>query len=304
MSTLLRSDVRLLEQVNASVLQSGGKRIRPMLALLAGGACSHRDDEEAVKVAAIVEVLHNATLLHDDVVDGSHLRRGTPTVFSLLGGGPAVLLGDYWLSKAVDTILSTKKDPYTLIRIFAGTISDLAAGELLQMEKAESCDTTEEDYLRIIYCKTASLFEAAARSAAIAVGAPAPYVEALAKYGSALGSAFQIKDDIFDYYCDESIGKPFGIDIAEKKITMPLLGALRGSTEESRIRVLMRGMDSHPENAETVRKFVLDGRGIVYAEKRLSDFIETALEALSPLPETEEKSYLAEFALYMAGRNK
>ena len=304
MSTLLSSDVRLLRQVNASVLESGGKRIRPMLALLAAGACGHRDNEEAVKVAAIVELLHNATLLHDDVVDGSHLRRGEPTVFSLLGGGPAVLLGDYWLSKAVEAILSTKKDHDALIRIFSGTISDLANGELLQMGKSETCDTTEEDYLRIIRCKTASLFEAAALSAAIAVGAPSSYAEALAAYGSAVGYAFQIRDDIFDYYSDESIGKPVGIDIVEKKITLPLLGALRGSPEESRIRALVRDMDSHPENAEQVRKFVLDGGGIVYAEKRLSDFIETALEALSPLPETEEKSYLAHLAQYIAGRDK
>ena len=304
MSTLLSSDVQLLQQVNASVLQGGGKMIRPMLALLAAGACGHRDDEEAVKVAAIVEVLHNATLLHDDVVDGSHVRRGAPTVFSLLGGGPAVLLGDYWLSKAVDTILSTKVNPSSLIRIFAGTISDLARGELLQMEKAGTCDTTEQDYLRIIYCKTASLFEATAKSAAIAVGAPDEYVKALAKYGSAVGSAFQIKDDIFDYSSDGSIGKPVGIDIAEKKITLPLLGALKGSPEGSSIRNLMREMDSHPENAEKVRAFAVDGGGIAYAEKRLSDFIETALEALSPLPETEEKSYLAELALYMAGRDK
>lgn len=304
MSTLLRSDVRLLEQVNGAVLQSGGKRIRPMLALLSAGACGRRDDEEAVKVAAIVELLHNATLLHDDVVDGSHLRRGVPTMFSLLGGGPAVLLGDYWLSKAVEAILSTKKDHDALIRIFSGTISDLTNGELLQMEKAESCDTTEEDYLRIIYYKTASLFEAAARSAAIAVGAPAPYVESLAKYGSAVGSAFQIKDDIFDYSSDGSIGKPVGIDLKEKKITLPLLGALKGSPEEARIRSMVREMDSRPENAEAVRAFVIGGDGIAYAEKRLEDFIETALEALAPLPETEEKSYLAGLARSMAGRKK
>ncbi|MBR6001945.1 MAG: polyprenyl synthetase family protein [Bacteroidales bacterium] len=304
MSTLLSSDVQLLDQVNASVLQGGGKMIRPMLALLAAGACGRRDDEEAVKVAAISEVLHNATLLHDDVVDGSSLRRGAPTVFSLLGGGPAVLLGDYWLSKAVDTILSTKVNPSALIRIFAQTISDLAGGELLQMEKAGTCDTTEDDYLRIIHCKTASLFEATARGVAIAVGAPEASVEALAQYGAAVGCAFQIKDDIFDYLSDESIGKPVGIDIAEKKITLPLLGALKDSPEEARIRGLMREMDSHPENAEKIREFAIDGGGVVYAEKRLSDFTEKAIEALSPLPETEEKSYLAELALYIAGRKK
>ena len=303
MSTLLSSDVQLLESINASVLQSGGKMVRPMLALLSAGACGARDDEEAVKVGATVELLHNATLLHDDVVDGSPERRGAPTVFSLLGGGPAVLLGDYWLSKAVDAILSTKKDPGALIRIFADTISNLSIGEMLQMEKSLSCDTTEEDYLRIIYCKTASLFEAAARSAAVAVGAPGPFVDALTRYGAAVGYAFQIKDDILDY-SGGPLGKPAGIDLAEKKITLPLLGALQGSPEEGRIRDLVRGIDENPDNKEAVRAFVIRNNGIEYAEKRLASYVESATQALSPLPETEEKSYLADLAHFIAGRDK
>ncbi len=303
MSTLLSSDVRLLESINSSVLQGGGKMVRPMLALLSAGACGHRGDEEAVKVGAIVELLHNATLLHDDVVDGSHERRGAPTVFSVLGGGPAVLLGDYWLSKAVGAVLSTKKDPEALIRIFAATISNLATGELLQMEKAGTCDTTEEDYLRIIYCKTASLFEAAARSAAVAVGAPEPFTEALTRYGAAVGYAFQIKDDILDYDGD-SIGKPVGIDLAEKKITLPLLGVLAGAPDGEKIRGLVREIDARPENADAVREIVARRGGIAYAEKRLSSFVESAVKALSPLPETEEKSYLADLAHFIAGRDK
>ena len=303
MSTLLSSDVRLLESINSSVLQGGGKMVRPMLALLSAGACGHRGDEEAVKVGAIVELLHNATLLHDDVVDGSHERRGAPTVFSVLGGGPAVLLGDYWLSKAVGAVLSTKKDPEALIRIFAATISNLATGELLQMEKAGTCDTSEEDYLRIIYCKTASLFEAAARSAAVAVGAPEPFTEALTRYGAAVGYAFQIKDDILDYDGD-SIGKPVGIDLAEKKITLPLLGVLAGAPDEEEIRGLVRNIDARPENADDVREIVARRGGIAYAEKKLSSFVESAVDALAPLPETEEKSYLADLAHYIAGRDK
>ena len=303
MSTLLSSDVQLLESINASVLQGGGKMVRPMLALLSAGACGARDDEEAVKVGATVELLHNATLLHDDVVDGSPERRGAPTVFSLLGGGPAVLLGDYWLSKAVDAILSTKKNPGALIRIFADTISNLSTGEMLQMEKALQCDTTEEDYLRIIYCKTASLFEASARSAAVAVGAPEPFVEALSRYGAAVGYAFQIKDDILDY-SGGPLGKPAGIDLAEKKITLPLLGALDGAPDEDRIRSLVREIDSHPENADAVRTLVAERGGISYAEKKLSSYVESAVEALSPLPETEEKSYLADLAYFIAGRDK
>ena len=303
MSTLLSSDVQLLESINASVLQGGGKMVRPMLALLSAGACGARDDEEAVKVGATVELLHNATLLHDDVVDRSPERRGAPTVFSLLGGGPAVLLGDFWLSKAVDAILSTKRDPGALIRIFSATISNLSTGEMLQLEKSLACDTSEEDYLRIIYCKTASLFEASARSAAVAVGAPEPFVEALTKYGSAVGYAFQIKDVILDY-SGGPLGKPAGIDLAEKKITLPLLGALKGSPEEEKIRNLVRGIDSNPENAEAVRAFVIGNNGIEYAEKRLTSYVESAVRALSPLPETEEKSYLADLAYFIAGRDK
>ena len=174
---------------------------------------------------------------------------------------------------------------------------------MLQMEKAIGCDTTEEDYLRIIYCKTASLFEAAARSAAVAVGAPEPLVEALTQYGAAVGYAFQIKDDILDY-SGGPLGKPAGIDLAEKKITLPLIGALQDSPEEGRIRDLVRGIDENPDNKEAVRAFVIDNKGIEYAEKRLASYVESAVLALSPLPETEEKSYLADLAHFIAGRDK
>ena len=206
----LESDIELLDQTNRSILSHAGKQLRPMLALLAARACSAdgHASEATVRYAAAAELLHNATLLHDDVADDSDQRRGVPTIRSLMGPTVSVLLGDYWLVKAMELILGEHEADSKVIRIFSKTLSDLAEGELLQLQKAQSGDTVEEDYLRIIYSKTASLFEASCVSAALSVGASEDAVEAMRAYSVALGRAFQIKDDLLDYDGTESVGKP------------------------------------------------------------------------------------------------
>lgn len=311
----LKSDIRLLDSTNEAILSSGGKQLRPMISLLVSRALAPCGEargqggllpEDSVRFAAAAELLHNATLLHDDVADSSPERRGAPTVMSLLGGPASVLIGDYWLVRAMDNILSSSSYGNIVIRIFAKTLSDLAEGEMLQLQKAESGDTTEEDYSRIIYSKTASLFEATGVSAAISVGAPDEMVEAVREYCVSLGMAFQIRDDMFDYSEGLEIGKPIGADLDERKITLPLLGALKsaGKEEEARIREMIVGIPSNPEYKSEVRDFVMSRGGLSYAEARLLEYSEKATSALGIFPESAEKDYLVKIARFTATRNK
>ena len=302
----LRSGIGLLDATNEQLLSRTGKQLRPMLALLVARACAGSANEDTYRFAAASELLHNATLLHDDVVDGSTERRGAPSLQSLLGGPAAVLIGDFWLVRAVSNVLSspTLGDPVT--RIFAKTLSDLAEGEMLQMEKASSGDTDEADYLRIIYSKTASLFEATIVSAALSVGASASLTDSMRRFGTALGTAFQIRDDMFDYASGAEIGKPVGIDLREQKITLPLLGALAAveADEAARIRRQVVTLHEHPDQEASIRAFVLRNDGLGYAARRLEGQVSSAVAALEVLPESREKAYLAAIARYMAERDR
>jgi len=299
----LRSDIELLDATNRSLLSQGGKKMRPILSLLAAGAAGGIN-ADSVRFAAASELLHNATLLHDDVVDNARERRGHPTVMALLSGPASVLLGDFWLVRSVHCILDASREGGKVIRLFAKTLSDLAEGELLQMQKASSADTTREDYLRIIYSKTASLFETAAVSGAVSAGASAGWTEALGRYARNLGIAFQIKDDIFDYAGGEAIGKPVGIDLLEQKITLPLLCALDSVPVEEAlsIRSLVSRTADHPGLAVEIRDFVLAHDGVSRAGREMGKYIEEAILSLEPLPESTEKSYLAELARYVGER--
>ena len=304
----LESDIDLLNQTNRSILAHSGKQLRPILALLTARACSadRCSSEATVRYAAAAELMHNATLLHDDVADDSDQRRGVPTIRSLMGPTVSVLLGDYWLVKAMDLILGSHEADSQVIRIFSKTLSDLAEGELLQLQKAQSGDTTEEDYLRIIYSKTASLFEASCVSAALSVGASAELVEAMRAYAVALGRAFQIKDDLLDYDGTESVGKPLGVDILEQKMTMPLLGALAnaGAAEDERVRALVRDIVGHPEHRDEIVAFVKGNGGMEYALGRLDFYVKEAVDALSVLPESFERDLLEKLAHFTARRDK
>jgi octaprenyl-diphosphate synthase len=304
----LESDIDLLNQTNRSILAHSGKQLRPILALLTARACSadRCSSEATVRYAAAAELMHNATLLHDDVADDSDQRRGVPTIRSLMGPTVSVLLGDYWLVKAMDLILGSHEADSQVIRIFSKTLSDLAEGELLQLQKAQSGDTTEEDYLRIIYSKTASLFEASCVSAALSVGASVELVEAMRAYAVALGRAFQIKDDLLDYDGTESVGKPLGVDILEQKMTMPLLGALAnaGAAEDERVRALVRDIVGHPEHRDEIVAFVKGNGGMEYALDRLDFYVKEAVDALSVLPESFERDLLEKLAHFTARRDK
>ena len=304
----LKSDIGLLDKTNASILSNGGKQMRPLISLLVARACSGKTTlpEDSVRFAAASELLHNATLLHDDVADSSSVRRGVPTIMSLLGGPASVLIGDFWLVRAMECILASSDYGHDVIRIFAKTLSDLAEGEMLQLQKASSGDTTKDDYYRIIYNKTASLFEASGISAAISVGAPETILKAVREYCVDLGIAFQIKDDLLDYLGGDDIGKPVGVVLKEGKITLPLLGALEsvGKEEEAHVRRMVMDIGSCPDNIMAIREFVFSHNGQEYASAKLAEFVHRAIAALDILPDSEEKDYLSEIAGFTARRNK
>ena len=224
MRSSLASGVKLLQSVNDSILASSGKRLRPMISLLTARALG-TPNIDTLRYAAACELLHNATLMHDDVADESPERRGRPTVSALFGSSAAVLIGDFWLSRAVDLILMSE-DHERVAGFFSRTLSDLAEGEMLQMEKAASADTDEDAYFSIIHNKTASLFETAGKAAAASVGASDGRFEAAKQFALCFGMAFQIRDDMLDVLStDEELGKPVGSDEKENKNTyMVLMG--------------------------------------------------------------------------------
>ena len=296
----LSSDVGLLGQTNDRILSNSGKLLRPPLSLLVSKALG-TPTEDSVRFAAATELFHNATLLHDDVADGSTQRRGRPTVAALLGPSAAVLVGDFWLARAVDLVVEAKHRD-AAIRLFSNTLTDLAEGEMLQLEKASSADTTMQDYLRIIHCKTASLFSAAAQTAAVSVDAHAALLDAARAFAEAFGTAFQIKDDILDYAGTDALGKPVGVDLRERKITLPLLGALEGSPREEEIRTMVRQIPEHPEYCDEIRRFVLERDGIARAVGCLGEWVDRAVKALDVFPDGPAREALVEIAHYNVWR--
>ena len=302
----LQSDIDLLNSTNESILSHSGKQMRPMLGLLMARACSCEGiTDSTISYAAASELLHNATLLHDDVADGSMKRRGVPTIMSLMGPSVSVLVGDYWLVMAMDLIMDADEGNGSgVMRIFSKTLKDLAAGEMLQLQKAQKGDTDEQDYLRIIYSKTASLFEATCVSAAKSVSASQEYVEAARAYAVALGIAFQIQDDILDYAGTDAVGKPLGADILEQKITMPLLGAL-ANVDEAKVKDIRGKIEAivgQPEYRDEILDFVRSNGGLEYAAAALDRYVAQAVESLSVLPESKSKEYLVELAYFTARR--
>ena len=307
-SSTLASDIDLLNSTNAIILSQSGKQMRPMLALLMASACSGGHIADATtSYAAAAELLHNATLLHDDVADDSNERRGKPTIMSLMGPSVSVFFVDYCLLKAMELILSAGDATSTVaIKIFAKTLSDLAEGEMLQLQKAQEGDTQESDYLRIIYSKTASLFESSVVTAALSVGASQEQIEAARDYAVSLGTAFQIQDDILDYSGTAEVGKPLGADILEQKITMPLLGALENvsSEEAAQVRQKIHDIVGQPEYRDEIVEFVKANGGLEYAVDRLNSYVDEAVVALSVFPDSYAKECLVELAYYTAKRNK
>lgn len=296
----LKSEMPLLDKVNTYVAAHGGKQLRPTFTLLIAKALRGFCDDYVISCAAAAELLHTATLLHDDVADDSPVRRGAPTVRALYSPTSSVLVGDFWLSRAVDLVIDHPDK--RVLKVFSKCLNDLAEGEMLQLEKANTLDTTEDDYISIIYRKTASLFEASILSAAYSVKADDRELAACKGYAYHIGLAFQIMDDILDYSPEYASGKPTGQDIREKKITLPLLGLFEAAPKKigKEIRERMRNADS--ELAADAIRLVKEYDGCGYALKRLREESEMALRAISCFKDSEARDYLERLAGHMAVR--
>lgn len=301
MEKRLSSDNSLLLECNKRVLGSGGKRIRPLLTLLfaeaAGGS-----NEDTVYFAAATELIHNATLLHDDVADESPLRRGEPTVSSLLGPRPSVLLGDFWLANGLCLIVDAQKNSSRVMKLFSRTLCDLAEGEMLQLQMARTGATTEQEYFDIIFDKTASLFEVSALAGAISAGASSAQEESAACFARYLGLAFQIQDDILDYQGDEALGKPRGQDLREKKITLPLLMAFKACpSREKEIREKL--LEGGEENIACIMDYVSANEGCRMAHDRMMGLTFDAMIHLESFPDSDVKGYLIKILSFVGQRN-
>ncbi len=296
----LASDVVLINQIADHIISAGGKRLRPMLVVLAGQACGPTTPDHH-QLAAIIEFIHTSTLLHDDVVDESDLRRGRSTANALWGNAPSVLVGDFLYSRSFQ--LMVELDRMDVMRLLADTTNRIAEGEVLQLLHVHNPDTDEAAYLRVIERKTAVLFAAGTRLGAMASGVDEGIQRSLYDYGMALGYAFQIADDVLDYTADaEALGKNLGDDLAEGKATLPLIHAIRhsdtGTAERLRAIVQEGDAGAMPEVLAAIRAT----GGLDYSRERARHYAAMAEQALDGLPESDALAALRGLARYAVER--
>ena len=296
----LASDVVLINQIADHIISAGGKRLRPMLVVLTGQACGPTTPDHH-QLAAIIEFIHTSTLLHDDVVDESDLRRGRSTANALWGNAPSVLVGDFLYSRSFQ--LMVELDRMDVMRLLADTTNRIAEGEVLQLLHVHNPDTDEAAYLRVIERKTAVLFAAGTRLGAMASGADEGIQRRLYDYGMALGYAFQIADDVLDYTADaEALGKNLGDDLAEGKATLPLIHAIRHSDTATaeRLRAIVQEGDAGamPEVLSAIRAT----GGLDYSRERARHYAAMAEQALDGLPESDALAALRGLARYAVER--
>lgn len=298
----MESNAPMLDKITHYIVKRKGKQIRPMFLLLSAKMLGKVDDR-TYEAASLVELLHTATLVHDDVVDDANERRGFYAVNALWKNKIAVLVGDYFLSKIL--LLSIEKDNVDILRIVARAVKEMSEGELLQIEKARRLDITEEVYFDVIRQKTASLISCVCECAALTAGRP-EMQENMRLFGEYIGMAFQIKDDIFDYGTSDDIGKPTGIDIREQKMTLPLIYTLNHCSSEVK-RELMDIVKNGNENRKKVQKavkMVIDHGGIAYAEKTMMEFKEKALNLIEDFEDSEAKKSIVALIEYTTTRKK
>lgn len=297
----LRSDVVLINQLATYIINSGGKRLRPMLVLLTGRANGFQAQQHAL-MAAIVEFIHTATLLHDDVVDASDMRRGQETANSIWGNEASVLVGDFLYSRSFE--LMVELDDMQVMSIMAKATSEIAAGEVMQLMNCHDPDVTEEIYSEIIYRKTGVLFEAGCRLAALLAGGDQERQDAMAGFGRHLGTAFQLIDDVLDYTGNsEDIGKNIGDDLAEGKPTLPLIQAMRSGTAEQRQLIREVIEQGGLERITEVHAAVENTGAITYTRRLARAEADLAIDCLRCLPNSEHKAALQALADFSVERS-
>jgi octaprenyl-diphosphate synthase len=286
------SKVPLLNRITYYIIRRKGKQMRPMFVFLVAKMVSKGNfDERTYRGASIIELIHTATLVHDDVVDDSNRRRGFFSINALWKNKIAVLVGDFLLSKGL--LLSIDNEDFDILKLISVAVREMSEGELLQIEKARRLDITEEVYFEIIRQKTATLIAACCAIGAASVGANAEEISRMHQFGELIGIAFQIKDDLFDY-TDGNIGKPTGIDIKEKKMTLPLIFALNHCTPKEK-KWLIHSIKKHNKNKKRVKEvidFVKENGGIAYATQKMKTYQSDALAILETYPDSEYKTSL------------
>ncbi|QQR97119.1 MAG: polyprenyl synthetase family protein [Sphingobacteriales bacterium] len=298
---VMRSHVALLDKVNYYIYQRKGKQVRPMFIFLCAKMLGQVNENTYVG-ASLIELLHTATLVHDDVVDDAYERRGFFSVNALWKNKIAVLVGDYFLSKGLLYALETKN--YNLLHITSDAVKRMSEGELLQMEKARKLDIKEDIYFEIIKNKTASLISAACKIGAASVSNDEYLIQKMHKIGELIGIAFQIKDDLFDYG-EADIGKPRGIDIKERKMTLPLIYTLQNADSKTK-RWIINTVKNNNEDKEKVNEliqFIKKNGGIQYTEKKMLEYKQLAFHELQELPESDAKNAFIELINYITNRN-
>ncbi len=291
----LSSDVALINQLGIYIVNSGGKRLRPLLAVLAARALGYQGQQH-ISVAAIVEFIHTSTLLHDDVVDESTMRRGKETANALFGNQASVLVGDFLYSRSFQMMVSLNS--MRVMQVLADATNIIAEGEVLQLMNVNDPDTTEQSYMQVIYCKTAKLFEAATQLAAVISNQPAAIEQAMQAYGMHLGTAFQLIDDVLDYQADAAeLGKNIGDDLAEGKPTLPLLHALKMGNERQQqlIREAITEGNGMQHFSEIMTALEQTG-AFDYTRNKAEQEAKAAQLALQPLPDSPYKQALLELA--------
>jgi len=300
----MSSKVALLNRITHYIVNRKGKQMRPMFVFLVAKMVDHGEvSERTYRGAAVIELIHTATLVHDDVVDDSNRRRGFFSINALWKNKIAVLIGDYLLSKGL--LLSIDNNDFDLLKIISVAVREMSEGELLQIEKARQLDITEAIYYDIIRQKTATLIAACCSLGAASVKPNSPDVEAMRTFGELIGMAFQIKDDLFDYG-SEAIGKPTGIDIKEQKMTLPLIYVLNNCTKKEK-SWLINSIKNHNRDKKRVKEviaFVKANNGLDYAVNKMKQFQAEALDLLQSYPASEFKSALELMVNYVIERKK
>ena len=307
LNKLLRSDVHLLDIVLKYINNNSGKRLRPVVMLLVSNLFGRNEalQHKLIDYAAGIEVLHQATLVHDDVVDDSKERRGKPSINSLWDNKISVLLGDYMFAIGFSTIYKHKD--FEIMDFISKALQSMSEGELLALELSNTLSQTEDTYYRIIYSKTASLLETSCKIATFIYTDNLEIIDALTLYGKNIGMAFQMRDDLFDYTENNKlIGKPVGNDIKEHQITLPLIYALNNSsvTERERILSILKLAIISDAQIKDIISFTKSMGGIEYTEEKAKKFINSAIKYLDIFPDSDAKEKLFNFAHYMINRNK
>ncbi|MFM1745362.1 MAG: hypothetical protein RLZZ630_1299 [Bacteroidota bacterium] len=297
----MQSAVPLLDRIMGYLVKRKGKQMRPMFVFFSAGLCGGIT-ESSYRAASLIELLHTATLVHDDVVDESNLRRGFFSINALWKNKIAVLAGDYLLSRGL--LLAVENGDFELLRIVSDAVRKMSEGELLQIEKARKLDITEDVYFEIISAKTASLIASCCATGASSSGADVATVQRMHDFGLAVGIAFQIKDDLFDYEKAQQTGKPKGIDIKEHKMTLPLIHALNHADRSDKRYIINTVKSYSDDNArvEKVMRLVVELGGMEYARQRMSEYQERAFTLLNGLPDSGYKTGLEQLVRFTTER--